>query len=202
MSRQSRTRHLGRRPWCYQPSPYPVHPERSSSSSMALGGSVQDSTWGNRTGHPRRRGWCSQELLLLLCRDWISFPIYTTYLCALYVPVRREADNLDHLSELCKILTGILHFLQSVADCVGLVDDLENSISHGGFMEEIIDLRHSARCSQAFCKSDWAFSIRMEGQFCVQFICGVWVVKVGSGGANFNPELFFFADGTFWKVAR
>ena len=79
----------------------------------------------------------------------------------IFVPVRREDDNLNHLSKLCEILTCILHLLQSVADRVGLVDDLENSISHRGFVEQIIDLRHGDEMLASVCEERELFSSRL-----------------------------------------
>jgi hypothetical protein len=58
------------------------------------------------------------------------------------LPVRRKAYNLDHLAKLREILTRILDFLQSIANSVGLVDNLKNRIAHCGLVEQIIHGRH------------------------------------------------------------
>jgi hypothetical protein len=51
---------------------------------------------------------------------------------------RRKADELNRLSELVKVLRGFLHFLQAIANSVGLDRDLEDGIADGALMEEVI----------------------------------------------------------------
>ena len=68
--------------------------------------------------------------------------IQLIYLSNYSIPVRRKIDQLDHLPKLGKILTRILDFLQSIANCVCLVNDLEDSIANGALVEQVIHGRH------------------------------------------------------------
>ena len=58
------------------------------------------------------------------------------------IPVWRKVDQLDHLAKLGEILTGILNFLQAVANSVGLVDHLEDCVAHRALVEQVIDGGH------------------------------------------------------------
>jgi hypothetical protein len=58
------------------------------------------------------------------------------------IPIGRKVDELDHLSKLRKILSSFLNFLQSVSNCLGLVDNLKDCIPHRALMEQIVDGRH------------------------------------------------------------
>ena len=58
------------------------------------------------------------------------------------IPVWRKVDQLDHLAKLGEILTGILNFLQAVANGVGLVNHLEDCVAHRALVEQEIDGGH------------------------------------------------------------
>lgn len=58
------------------------------------------------------------------------------------LPVWRKVYKFHHLSKLCKILGSILNLFQSVTDSIGLMDNLEDCISHRALVEQIIDVGH------------------------------------------------------------
>lgn len=55
---------------------------------------------------------------------------------------RRKRDQLDHLSELSQVGGCVLDFLQTIANGVGLLDDLIQAVANRGLLEKIIDSRH------------------------------------------------------------
>lgn len=55
---------------------------------------------------------------------------------------RRKRHQFHHFPKLRKVERRFLHFLQTVSDRVGLVDDLVEAVAHGGLLQEIVDGRH------------------------------------------------------------
>jgi hypothetical protein len=81
---------------------------------------------------PSEMSWSSSRACLPFLRGLVTDAAETGTVVALEW---QETDELHHLAKFSKILSTVLHLLQSVADCVHLMYDLEEGVAHWAFVE-------------------------------------------------------------------